>query len=97
MAKKFQGSWVILIILIILCWPAAIVYFLMKYEEIIPPWQVPLGYPPPAQAPYGYVPPTQVYKEKEIIREIVKIPCKYCGTLVDQNAVRCPSCNAPLK
>jgi len=57
----------------------------------------PSGQAPPSQAPLSYVPSVQVYREKEIIREIVKIPCKYCGTLVDQNAVRCPSCNAPLK
>ncbi|QLH74760.1 MAG: hypothetical protein HPY73_04410 [Methanomassiliicoccales archaeon] len=31
--KKFVGSWVILILLIILCWPAALIYFFMKYEE----------------------------------------------------------------
>lgn len=27
-----------------------------------------------------------VYKEKEIIREIVKIPCPYCGTLVENTS-----------
>jgi len=32
--KKFQGSLAILIILILCCWPAAIVYFFMKYEEL---------------------------------------------------------------
>ncbi|MFA5313719.1 MAG: zinc ribbon domain-containing protein [Methanomassiliicoccales archaeon] len=31
--KKFTGSWVILIILIILCWPAALIYFFIKYEQ----------------------------------------------------------------
>lgn len=34
--------------------------------------------------------------EKETIREIVKIPCKYCGTLVDVTLTRCPSCGAPF-
>jgi HEAT repeat protein len=33
---------------------------------------------------------------KETIREIVKIPCKYCGTLVLNTSVKCPSCGAPL-
>lgn len=36
-------------------------------------------------------------KERETIREIVKVPCKYCGTLVEVTSMRCPSCGAPLK
>ncbi|QLH74761.1 MAG: zinc ribbon domain-containing protein [Methanomassiliicoccales archaeon] len=31
--KKFVGSWVILILLILFCWPAALIYFFVKYEE----------------------------------------------------------------
>jgi hypothetical protein len=38
-----------------------------------------------------------VYKEKETIREIVKVRCEYCGTLVDITSSRCPSCGAPFK
>ena len=33
MAKKFQGSLAILIILILICWPAAIIYYFMKRDE----------------------------------------------------------------
>lgn len=36
-------------------------------------------------------------KEKEIVKEIVKLPCKYCGTLVEVTAAKCDSCGAPLK
>jgi hypothetical protein len=36
-------------------------------------------------------------KERETIREIVKMPCKYCGTLVEITATKCPSCGAPFK
>jgi hypothetical protein len=31
---------------------------------------------------------------KEIIREVVKIPCKYCDTLFDQLETSCPNCGA---
>jgi hypothetical protein len=31
---------------------------------------------------------------KEVIREVVKIPCKYCGTLFDQLDTACPNCGA---
>jgi hypothetical protein len=33
---------------------------------------------------------------KETIREIVKIPCKYCGTLILNTSVKCSNCGAPL-
>lgn len=31
---------------------------------------------------------------KEIVREVVKIPCKYCDTLFDQLDTSCPNCGA---
>jgi len=34
--------------------------------------------------------------QKETIREIVKMPCKYCGTYIENTATYCPSCGAPL-
>lgn len=40
---------------------------------------------------------TTVPKERETIREIVKIPCSYCGSLVEITATKCPTCGAPLK
>ncbi len=33
---------------------------------------------------------------KEVIREIVKMPCEYCGTPVDVTAIKCPSSGAPM-
>ncbi len=38
----------------------------------------------------------EIVHEKEIIKEIVKVPCKYCGTLVENTSERCPNCGAPL-
>jgi hypothetical protein len=35
-----------------------------------------------------------VIREKEIIREVVKIRCSYCGTLYDENLGKCPNCGA---
>lgn len=37
---------------------------------------------------------TVVYKE--VIREIIKIPCEYCGTLNEITLRNCPSCGAPI-
>jgi DNA-directed RNA polymerase subunit RPC12/RpoP len=32
--------------------------------------------------------------EREIIREVIKIRCPYCGTLYDENVNSCPNCGA---
>jgi hypothetical protein len=48
----------------------------------------------------GAAPPADgaqvVYREREVIREVVKIPCRYCGTLNDQLSVKCSGCGAAL-
>jgi hypothetical protein len=44
-------------------------------------------------------PPPQVVREiheKETIREVVKVPCRYCHTLNLMNSAKCLSCGAPL-
>jgi ribosomal protein S27AE len=38
-------------------------------------------------------PPKEVM-QKEVIREVVLIPCKYCGGLMPQTSVFCPNCSA---
>ncbi|MEW6070682.1 MAG: hypothetical protein AB1485_08700 [Candidatus Thermoplasmatota archaeon] len=45
--------------------------------------------PPPSQQALPQQPTV-------IIKEIVKIPCKYCGSLVRQEELHCPFCGAPL-
>lgn len=36
-------------------------------------------------------------KEKELIKEIVMIPCSYCGGLMPQTVTFCPNCGARRK
>lgn len=49
-------------------------------------------------APKPVAPTTQpVVKEKEIVREVVMIPCSYCRTLMPQMSTFCPSCGARRK
>jgi hypothetical protein len=45
--------------------------------------------PPPAPAP-------TVVRERETIREIVKVPCRYCNQLNLMNSAKCSGCGAPL-
>lgn len=35
--------------------------------------------------------------QKEVIKEIVKVPCEYCRTLVEVTQTKCPNCGAPLR
>ncbi|MEM1586970.1 MAG: hypothetical protein QXX99_05745 [Candidatus Bathyarchaeia archaeon] len=37
---------------------------------------------------------TPIIKEREVIREVVMVPCKYCGTLFPQTESVCPHCGA---
>lgn len=39
--------------------------------------------------------PQVIYKE--VIKEVVKVPCKYCGSLIDITGQKCPNCGAPIK
>ena len=33
-------------------------------------------------------------EEREVVKEVVMIPCKYCGALFVQTATFCPNCGA---
>jgi len=37
----------------------------------------------------------EVYREREIVREIVKIRCRHCGSLFEERLDICPRCGAP--
>jgi len=49
------------------------------------------GPPPPVQL----IPGGQPAIQQVVIRETVKVPCRYCGTLMDSTATVCPQCGAP--
>jgi hypothetical protein len=34
---------------------------------------------------------------KEVVKEVVLIPCSYCGALMPQSSVFCPNCGARRK
>lgn len=85
MSKEFTGSWVIVIILILLCWPAALIYFIMKYQERP---QFGPGYynqgQPYQQPPQQYQQPAQGNT------------CQSCGAGYEPGAQFCPKCGNRL-
>lgn len=48
---------------------------------------------PYQQQPYQQ--PYQAQQQTVIIKEIVKVPCKYCNCLIPQESINCPFCGAP--
>ena len=60
------------------------------------------GYgPPPGISPMGVPPPVhltpsgQPAVQQIVLRETVKVNCRYCGTLIDTTDTVCPNCGAP--
>jgi hypothetical protein len=53
--------------------------------------------PPPGGAPppIHLTPSGQPAVQQIVIRETVKVNCRYCGTLMDSTATVCPNCGAP--
>jgi len=53
------------------------------------------GPPPGVPPPVHLTPSGQPAVQQVVIRETVKVPCRYCGTLIDSTATVCPVCGAP--
>jgi len=37
-------------------------------------------------------PSPTIIKEREVIKEVVMVPCRYCGGLMPQASLFCPNC-----
>ena len=46
-------------------------------------------------SPVRLIPSDQPAVQQIIIRETVKVPCSFCGTLIDSTDTSCPKCGAP--
>ena len=49
--RKFQGSIILLILMVLFCFPIAIIYFLMRREPVAQNYPAGQGYYPPQQPP----------------------------------------------
>lgn len=56
---------------------------------------VPGAMPPYTPPAVRFTPSDQPAVQQIVIRETVKVPCRYCGTLMDSTATVCPKCGAP--
>jgi hypothetical protein len=53
--------------------------------------------PPPGPPPQNYdlTPSQQPPIQQVVVREVVKVKCRYCGALIDSTVETCPICGAP--
>ena len=62
-----------------------------SYQQPYQPQQPPRG-PPPENLDLT---PKQPPVQQIVIKEVVKVKCRYCGALIDSTAQTCPVCGAP--
>ena len=60
-----------------------------SYAPVQPQAQRPAG-PPPIN-----LTPEQPAVQQIVVKEVVKVKCQFCGTLIDSTALKCPVCGAP--
>ena len=65
---------------------------LPRHPETAVPGTLPTYGPPPS---INLAPKDQPAIQQIVIKETVKVPCRYCGTLIDSTATNCPNCGAP--
>jgi hypothetical protein len=93
----------VLIIIIVVVW---IIYRSRRNRPVhLPQHAAPgnIGYgapPPPPFAPMGGAPPINLTPSQQpvpqvVLRETVKVKCRYCGNLIDVTDKVCPFCGAP--
>jgi hypothetical protein len=79
--SMFSLFWIFFVIVAIL----VIISFILGFRRMLKYGQV---------ENQGFSENPQVVREKEIIREVVKIRCSYCASLYDENLDKCPNCGA---
>ena len=50
--------------------------------------------PGPAPPPISLAPGDQPRLQQVVVKEVVKVNCRYCGSLIDSTAEKCPFCGA---
>jgi hypothetical protein len=48
----------------------------------------------PAPPPISLAPGDQPRIQQIVVKEVVKVNCRYCGSLIDSTAEKCPFCGA---
>ena len=90
---------IIVFIIVILIIIVSIAYALSRRRRRLPKHAATREYVPPPPASTSpnidLTPKEQPQVQQIVIKEVVKVKCKYCGALIDSTATTCPVCGAP--
>jgi hypothetical protein len=95
---KYAG----LIVLVLVFAVVLIVYAVSRGRRKLPRHsaQRPVYTPPSEPPPLGKdidLTPEQARVQQIVVKEIVKVKCRYCGALIDSRLTNCPYCGAPRR
>ncbi|MGD0645422.1 MAG: hypothetical protein ABSA75_11005 [Candidatus Bathyarchaeia archaeon] len=93
-------SYIIAIILVLVVIAILIYALSRRSKRTLPkhPYQQPYQQQPPQPGPPPEnidLTPKQPPVQQIVIKEVVKVKCRYCGALIDSTAQTCPVCGAP--
>ncbi len=100
-ASGFSTLVVVVVVVVIVVVLLIVVVYVLRRRSIarLPrhptatiPGTLPSYAPPPS---INLIPRDQPTVQQVVIKETVKVPCRYCGTLIDSTATNCPNCGAP--
>jgi hypothetical protein len=73
-----------------------LIYAFSRRRRTLPKHASQQQYPQPGPPPQDIdLTPKQPPVQQIVIKEVVKVKCRYCGTLIDSTAEVCPMCGAP--
>lgn len=71
--------------------PSVVAFLIFYFERVRKPLEL------AKMGKYDESTESQNIKEKVIVREVVMLPCPYCGGFMPQTAIFCPHCGARKK
>jgi len=84
------GIAIVIVIVVIL------IYAFSRRSRTLPKHSYQQQPPPPGPPPENIdLTPKQPPVQQIVIKEVVKVKCRYCGALIDSTAEHCPICGAP--
>jgi hypothetical protein len=94
----------LIVVILVVIAVILIVYVVSRNRRRLPkhPSQRPV-YTPPSEQPSSppqqdiNLTPKQAPVQQIVIKEVVKVNCRYCGALIDSTVEKCPFCGAPRR
>jgi rubrerythrin len=71
--------------------PCVIAFLIYYFEHVRKPLEL------AKMGKYNDYTESRKIKEKVILKEVVMLPCQYCGSLMPQTSIFCPHCGARRK